>query len=257
VVNLGFYHIGFIDARDPDDVYHMDEYLQFLADNSEGYRVYDTSTDDILLIQDNNQIIYGIYTIGGYNPLNLEFYTDLVDSIHNLSHNQHHPILDLLSVKYILTSERLHDSGFDLVYHEYNDGTVFIYENPKALRKAFIVHEILSLPEDEVYENVVNISFAPSATAFVNDRESAVEYSSVDNGSSDLISIEETSDNEMNIEITTANPGILIMGQGHYPAWNAYIDGERTEVVRVDHALMGVYIEYGHHNVTFICENYI
>lgn len=256
IANLGFYHIHFIDAKDPDEIYDTDGYLEFLADNSEGYRVYDTSTDDVLLIMDNNQIIYGIHTIQGYNPLNLEYYKDLTDSIHNLSYNYDHPILDMLSVKYILTSERLYDSGFELVYREYSGGSIFIYENHHALPKAFIVHDIHSLDEGAVFERVANISFDPSAEAFVDDPDS-VEYSNIDNGSADTLIISEDSDNRMRIEIQSTNPGLLIMGQSYYPAWNAYTDGEWTEIVRVNHGLMGVYIDSGHHNVTFKCEKYI
>ncbi|MGA1821418.1 MAG: hypothetical protein ACMUIG_02705 [Thermoplasmatota archaeon] len=256
IANLGFYHINFIDVRDPDDVYHLDGYLEFLKDHSEGYRVYDTSSDDVLLIMDNKQIIYGIYTIGGYNPLNLEYYTDLTDSIHNLSYNPHHPILDMLSVKYILTSERLHESGFELVYSEHHGGRKYIYENQNALPKAFVVHQIRHLSGEKVFESVVNMSFDPSAEVFVDDPDS-IKYSSTDDGSDDIVEIVEDSDNRMRIEIDITNPGMLIMGQSYYPSWSAFINGDRVNVIRTNHALMGVYVEGGRHNITFRCDKYL
>ena len=119
LANLWVFHFGFITTTPPNDVYSEPDYVEFLKKNLGNYRVYDEpkfhpEVSYRSLIPDNSQIIYGIHELSSFNPpLQLQTYIDVLDCIHPLSDNAQHPILNLLNVKYILTSTPLKNSGFE------------------------------------------------------------------------------------------------------------------------------------------------
>ncbi len=51
------------------------------------------------------------------------------------------------------------------------------------------------------------------------------------------------------IEISTEAPGLPVLSEVYYPAWNAYVDGESAPVYRTDHLLRAVPIPEGEHTV--------
>lgn len=224
--NLWFYHVGFIDTKSPEEIYGEQDYIVFLKSNSEGYRVYDLDGDKII---DNFQMIYGLHTIGGYEAakVKLSYYSDIFDCI-NIS-NEKHPILNLLNVKYILTSKQLNISGFKLVFNKNN---TYIYENEHVLPKAFVIHEV-NLPSSK--EEIMKLDL------------------------SDIIDNEEVKilkdlPNEKILNTNLSNPGFLVLSETWYPEWKAYINGKPITVYKAYHTLMSVHLDEGEYMVRFVYE---
>lgn len=254
-LNLGFYHIKFIDAKDLDDIYPEPGYIQYIMDDPGDFRVYDESE----IIEDNFQIIYEMNTVGGYNPLRIHYYDALLETIHDLSNNHHHPILNMLGVKYILTSYILEDSGFDLVYKDSENRTgegdpVYVYMNPEAFKGAFVVHKMGEMEEHDILETLQSDGFHPETTGLMESVP--VPQSTVVNSSSNIY-LTRDGFNEVNIDVDMSSNGYLILSQSYYPTWNVYVDGQEEELLRINYAFPGVYLEKGNHTVKFICEELV
>lgn len=253
VVNLGYYHNLYIDSKDPDDIYSPPEYIRFLQQNSNGYRIYDSTPSDVELIKDNFQIMYGLHTVKGYNPLHLKNYEELFESIRNLSNNQQHPVLDLLNVRYIISHTRLNDSGFDLAYQD-NSVPVCIYENPRVLQKAFFIENYTVIPDDGVLERIRSPGFDPRISVLLSEEPDHIfvrQENETSHGENRVDVLEETNTN-LKIRAQTINPGFLVIGQTHYPNWQVYVEGEERDLHLVYHALSGVYLEPGENEVELV-----
>lgn len=57
--------------------------------------------------------------------------------------------------------------------------------------------------------------------------------------------------NDARVWVRAGQPGLLIRSEAWAPGWKAYIDGNETELLRVDCALQGVIIPAGEHSVKF------
>ncbi|HEX8003493.1 MAG TPA: YfhO family protein [Mycobacteriales bacterium] len=55
--------------------------------------------------------------------------------------------------------------------------------------------------------------------------------------------------------VDAAAPTLLVLSDPWYPQWHAYLDGEETDLLRVDHAFRGVRVPAGTHRVEFRYED--
>lgn len=56
------------------------------------------------------------------------------------------------------------------------------------------------------------------------------------------------------VKYAAASPSLLKVTNAYYPGWHATVDGQSTEVLRVDHALIGAVVPAGQHEVVFAFE---
>ncbi|MGA1873505.1 MAG: hypothetical protein ACMUHY_07505 [Thermoplasmatota archaeon] len=252
ILNLALYQIPFIDSMDPDEVYDIEPYVEFLRSNAEGYRVYDPGD----VMRDNFQIIYGIETVKGYNPLELRYYSELVDSIRNLSGNGYHPILDILNVRYIITSDRLTGSGFDLAFIQSEDRTVFIYENPGVLGRAFLVANITAEDDEGSLRIIREEDFDPLSSVPVSGEPEAFGESVPSSVEGSRVAITSRTNNRIDLSASLDGRGFLVVSMAHYSSWDVIVDGERHPAERAFHGLAGVYLESGVHDIAFVYDRY-
>lgn len=241
--NLWFYNIGFIDTKNPKEIYSEPDYVVFLKNNSEDYRVYDAGNK----IRNNFQIIYGIHELDAFNPLKLRDYDQVLSCIHNLSDNKNHPILNLLNVKYILTSTQLNNSGLKLVFNKNN---TYIYENEQVLPKTFVVYNVKTLPEKEVIKELKSESFNP-IDAVILEQEQKTNSETLSEEGFERVEIKEYSPNEIVLEANITLPGFLVLSEIYYPGWKVHIDEEQQEIQKAYHTLRAVYLDEGQHTVRF------
>ncbi|MGA1820702.1 MAG: YfhO family protein [Thermoplasmatota archaeon] len=252
ILNLAFYHMPFIDSRDPDDIYRVEPYIAFLQKNSGGYRVYDP--EDLMI--DNFQIIHGLETVKGYNPIELRYYSELIGTIRNLSHNREHPVLDMLGVRYIVSPEIIMESGFRLVHAQYEGKRVFVYENPGALHRAFLVGDHTVMTDEEAIGTLRGIGFDPMASVLVNTLPKARGDEEAPSSENSTLKISVIKHNRVDIEVSLSKTSFLVLGQSYYPSWDVIVDGNRYDTERVYHALMGVCLNEGNHEVSFVYDRY-
>ncbi|MBN1389684.1 MAG: YfhO family protein [Candidatus Thermoplasmatota archaeon] len=251
-INLAIYHMPFIDSKDQDEIYEIQPFISFLQENCDGYRVHDP--DDI--IGDNYQIIYGIETVDGYNPLRLRYYSELVSSIRELEGSADHPVLDLLGVRYVVSRDKLSDTGFKLVFNQTGEDPVLIYENPNACPRAFIVSNFTVADDETILKMMARDGFDPLDGVLINCNPMVRGQK----GTPSVIDIEpriiQRTNNRIDIEARLQETGFLVISQSYYGSWDVIVDGDRDNVDRVYHGLTGVYLNEGDHKVSLIYDRY-
>jgi len=265
--NLWFFHIVYVDTKSPKDIYHEPEYIDFLRNNSERYRVYDVYGVYGVRgeIPDNSQIIYGIHELNSYNPLKLKAFDEVLSCIRNLSNNTNHPIINLLNVKYILTSTQLNNSGFKLVFTQKEAHYhIYIYENEQVLPKAFVIYKAKLISKNDVIWELKSESFKP-IDAVILEQESfkPIDIAILEqkmnneligneyNNGFEIAEIRKYSPNEIIVAINITQPGFLVLSENYYPGWKVYVDGVQQEIHKAYHTLRAVFLDAGSYKVRF------
>jgi hypothetical protein len=138
-------------------------------------------------------------------------------------------------------------------------GEVEVYENLKALPRAWFVSRAAIGPSEEVLETI-KTGRMKDGTAFDPAKTVLFEKGGVRNREN--LQIEEPAGAEVKvtkyepqrIELETRNgrPGFLVLSEVYYRGWEAWIDGRREPVERANYALRGVAVPAGEHRVEFV-----
>ena len=259
VANLWFCHMSFIDVKHASEIYSAPPYVEYLQENSTGYRVYDPEN----IIPKNHLMVNGITEINGYDASVLNYYSEFIGGgsgqigrmptavpagvgISNLGSK-----LGLLNVKYVLSSKPLDDNDFTLVYY---DGSVYIYEYLKVLPKAFIIHkaEVIT-SEDDILTRLNDKDFNPKEYVILEDGSGNVAINN--NGDFEEETIDRYSSSEIIVNTGSEHPGFLVISEVWYPSWKVYVDGKLSQVLKTDYTLMSVHLGSGNHIVQFVYDD--
>ena len=163
------------------------------------------------------------------------------------------PLLDLLGVRYIvMPAVRAADQAEPRLTRDlptvYADADVKVLENERALPRAWIVHSAAQMNADEGVVQLAAGVIDPRRTALVEKPPPPLGDSPSGN---DQARITDYGTDTVRLDVNTAAPGVLVLSDAYYPAWQARIDGSPTEVYLVDGALRGVAIPAGTHAIEF------
>jgi hypothetical protein len=135
-------------------------------------------------------------------------------------------------------------------------GDVAVFENTRALPRAWLASEARVLSEEEML-GVIRTGRLPDGGAWEPERtalvESPPEFRA--DAAGDPSAHAEVIKHEPNrVELKTASsaPSILVLSENHFPGWRAYVDGRAAEDLRVDYGLRGVVLAAGEHRVEFV-----
>jgi Bacterial membrane protein YfhO len=135
-------------------------------------------------------------------------------------------------------------------------GDVAVFENTRALPRAWLASEARVLSEEEML-GVIRTGRLPDGGAWEPERTALVESPPDFRGQAagDPSARAEVIKHEPNrVELKTASsaPSILVLSENHFPGWRAYVDGRAAEDLRVDYGLRGVVLPAGEHRVEFV-----
>ena len=102
--------------------------IDYLISDTSSFRIFPADE-----IGSNKYSYWNIESIGGYRPIKLRSYQDLMDAG---GFNRPH-ILDMLNVKYVITNKKINNPAFSAV-----KDLKGIYENKNVLPKSWIVGNI-------------------------------------------------------------------------------------------------------------------
>lgn len=184
---------------------------------------------------------FGLASIGGYRPVKLRTYQDLMDAdgLNNVS------ILNMLNVKYLVTSKNIPHPSMKLVL----PGARKVYENTSVLPKAWMVNRIINADsQKESLIGTLTKDFQPEKEAIVVNYH-AEELPGVGGGD---VSVDRYSENEINLTVDAKATGLLVLSENYYkPGWLASIDGIETTIYQTNHVLRAVVVPEGEHAVRF------
>ena len=193
-------------------------------------------------------------SIGGYHGAKIRRYQDLISAslsrdinlLTNTLRNSNSfndldnafvglNALNMLNTKYIIISR---------------DNTPLI--NPEALGNAWFVesYELVNSPDEELL--AVN-RIDPSKTAVIDNRfEEVINHSSPGVDSLATITLDNYKANELTYSSSSSATQLAIFSEIYYPkGWNAYINGEKLDIIRANYILRAAVIPAGNNKIVF------
>ena len=205
--------------------------------------------------------VLGLEQISGYNPIHLRAYSEYIDTLNGKVQDYHFTdlhwpalgntqLLSMLNVRYVVvTTEVPFETPIAAFGTEvYRDDLTIVYENPYAFPRAWIVHEVRPATDGRELDAFTGRGVDGRTTAFVEGPMPVVAQPR-GSGPGDEVVVTETAPERLELNARASAPGLLVVSQAYAEGWNAYVDGERTEVLRTNHALQGVPLAAGEHEV--------
>jgi O-antigen/teichoic acid export membrane protein len=273
VLDLFVFGFGFNPASDPRLLDFVPPSIQFLQSDHSIFRVtsYDlpgrsATNPDTGMKEDvppqrvfnpNAGMYFGIEDIRGYDSIIPKQYAEYMGALapqDELLFNRiapfydyqplSSPLLDLLNVKYVLTTRPVPNPGYKLVY----DHEIKIYENEHVLPRAFLVPQARVIPD--------RANLLKELTAIDPAEQVLLEEGTplADNNPGVRMptpAIEKYSGSEVVITATVPYASYLVLSDSYYPGWIAQIDDEETQIYRADYNFRAVIVPAGTHTVRF------
>jgi len=201
---------------------------QILQDTDPHYRVHDVSINSF----NSSKASYFHKTIGGYHAAKLQRAQDIIDR-HLSKGNQ--KVLDMFNTKYIITGQ---------------PGQERVQQNPNALGNAWFISNF-QLVESPNAEIDALDTFDPANTAVVH-QEFQDYIEGLQPSGQGSIQLKDYAPNRLVYEASAQGTQFAVFSEVWYnKGWQAYIDGEPAEHIRVNYILRGMKIPDGKHTVTF------
>jgi O-antigen/teichoic acid export membrane protein len=214
----------------------------------------------------NTPWLYDLQDVRGYGSLFSRQYADYMSSIYDqyeLLYNRiapvstdtpqalDSPLLDLLNVKYVVTTQEITSPRYHLVY----DGEVRIYENGDVLPRAFTLPD-----ESAVYAQDIAAAvqlYDPRHYVLLEGDEPDASHPVA--GSATPATITSYTNNEVYVDVELDTPGWLILADSYAPGWRAYArplggsEQQEAELTIARHSgnFRAVRLDAGAHTVRF------
>lgn len=208
---------------------------QILQDKDPNYRVYDVSKNDPF---QQSQTSYYHKTIGGYSPAKLGIYDDLIT--YQLSSTPNRSVINMLNVKYIIQPGQ-------------KKGEEMAIPNPEALGNCWLVKGVTYV-DGAAAEMKALDNFNAKDTAVVDKMYLAKIGNFTAPDSTSYIKQTAFDNDVIKYESNTTAPQLAVFSEIYYKDWNAYIDGKKVDIFKVDYVLRALMVPAGKHNIEFKLE---
>jgi hypothetical protein len=128
---------------------------------------------------------------------------------------------------------------------------VKVYERVDPLPRAFLVSEVLPVPDDDGSVNAAlqlmdTLEFDPRTTAVL----AADDLPTVNQGIGEAM-ITRYQAQRVEIEVNTTQAAYLVLAEAWYPGWRAWVNGVEMPVYRADVMFRAVHVPAGESSVVF------
>jgi hypothetical protein len=260
-------------AQEYKDRFAPQDYDDFLLEDKGNFRIYPIDkaiVSDDQLSKPAGEWAYHHQTIMGYSSAKLERYDKLLKYFQDRDRvpgewraylmglfapskgeeprEKPMPILDMLSVKYLIHPGRLpYDSLLTRIVpvYEGQDGTV-IYQNKMALDRAWFVESVQKVaPADSILPRLRSGVFDPHKIAFVE-----TDIKGIQKPDSTFVKQTVNEMQKLGYDVYTDKPAFLVLSEIYYPAgWKATLDGKEIPIYPANYILRGLHIPAGKHKL--------
>ena len=228
----------FMDIKPPknmDTMFQKSKAIEYVKEDPDHFRIFPADK-----LGSNQYSYWNIESIGGYRPIKLRNYQDLMDA-KGFNKPQ---IMDMLNVKYVLTSRKINNPDFVSI-----KGVPGLYENKNVLPKAWIVGDVKAVDSqrESLMETLLS-GFDPSKTAIIYNYSGDRSIKDV-NGQ---VSVRSRTENKIELISISDTGGLLVLSEIYYkPGWKATVNGNETPIYQTNHILRSVEVPPGEIEVIF------
>jgi len=138
--------------------------------------------------------------------------------------------------------------------HAEDIGETSVYENLRAMPRAWLVPEVVTAQPEEILSAVKSSRmpdgriFDPAKTALV---EEPLSFKAQDVDPGATVQVAHMSDTSVEVHAASTSPTFLVLSDVNYPGWKATIDGVPIRIFQTDYVLRGVMVPSGGHIIMF------
>ena len=211
---------------------------------------------------------WGVPAAGGTGSLGIERYLDVLGmggpgDVYPETFAAGHRGLDLFSVRYALVPEgsplaadlaRAGDrwTSLENLHYDEDDSSTYytLFRNNRARPHAWCAPQLLRLEPFQVLGSIRSGHLPDGRGEFDPARVALAERGTLDGwaggeGAAEVI----VNADQQRYLVRTDQPCLLVLGEVFYPWWRATVDDARIDIVRVNHAMLGVPVPAGSHVV--------
>lgn len=180
---------------------------------------------EIIALKRNQGLVDGIMLFEGYNQLLLRRRHPAVASAEQVA--------DLLAIRWTIERDSLGQWAF--------------VQRPTAYPMAWLVHSAHVIAPDEVATRMRQDTTLDYRTIAVIEEE--LPFPLGNPTPEDSIAIAHYANDRVTYTVRCSAPALAVMSEIYYPAWSAYVDGERVPLLRANYCLRAVPITAGMHTL--------
>ncbi len=278
-VDLLLFGAGFNPSADPSWLRVTPPSIEFLKEKAQEGEPWRLTTyrppGSTKTLNPNIPWSQGLQDVRGYDSIIPAQYVEYMEAIEGqgeLLYNQiapiygvenlSSPLLDLLTVRFVVTEGEIPNPDFELVY----ENEVRIYENTDALPRAFALPQSESVAPEDLPARLR--SFDPRQVILLDQSDSGSEEMppATDPWPLQPATVLTYADNVVFVDVEMPGPGWLVLADSYFPGWKAYRsepDGQipaphhepvsetEIEIVRANGNFRAVWLEEGTHRVRF------
>lgn len=124
------------------------------------------------------------------------------------------PLLDLLNVKYVVTTQAIENADYTLVH----SGEVRVYRNDDYLPRAFVVHRAQVVPDPQARAEALR-QLDPRQTVVLEETPALTVPAGAGWEPATVLAY---GPNEVLLEVVLDQGGYLVLADTHFPGWKAY-----------------------------------
>jgi len=236
----------YVDNPGLKNEYKTPEYVKIIKaqNDKDPFRIFNMKQDGSMGSYNQNSNYNAYFLLEdfyGYSGVKPRGYQDLMDVVGPVNQT----LWRMTNVKYIIMDQQGNYPGLTFIG---GSGKEFVYRNDDALPRFFFANKVEVKPALDVLKAVKADQFDPKEIAYVHDEK--VEIQSPDSTAS--ITVVKYQDESIELKATASGANFMVFSATYMPkGWHAFVDKEETKVYRVDHALMGIVIPKGMHQVVF------
>jgi hypothetical protein len=206
---------------------------QIMADPAKPFRVFD-ETDPQGPFQ-GSRASYFHNSIGGYHPAKLGLYQDIIE--HQISRGNME-VFNMLNTKYFITQNPA-------------TGASMAQLNPNANGPVWFVKAIQFVPNADAEMNALSTLHLKD-TAVAQQKFASHVKQQPQFDSSATIKVTEYLNDKITYTSSSNTNQFAVFSEVYYPhGWNAYIDGQKADYIKVDYVLRGMNVPAGQHTIEF------
>jgi hypothetical protein len=227
---------NFVEAEDYESHFVAREAdKQIMADPNKPFRVFDNTEDPFQLSTASALTSYYHNSIGGYSPAKLSLYQDIIE--HQLSRGNME-VYNMLNTKYFITQNPA-------------TGASMAQLNPNANGPVWFVKAIQFVPNADAEMNALSTLHLKD-TAVAQQKFASQVKQQTQFDSSATIKVTEYLNDKITYTSSSNTNQFAVFSEVYYPhGWNAYIDGQKADYIKVDYVLRGMSVPAGKHTIEF------
>lgn len=163
---------------------------------------------------------------------------------------------NLLGIRYIIHKVTDGQNVWEFPFWRYNpeslkliydDDVYEVLENTNAFPKAFLVQDLIveTIPQeilDTMFDKETNLLTRAVIEKQVDGKNN------LGSGSAEITSYQP---NNVRIKTITGNESFLVLMDTYSPGWNAYVNNNKVDIYRTNHAFRGIFVPEGENIVEF------